>query len=158
VQRPIAQPSRHGSEMNVQPDSPSSVRPRIFDGLDRSAQDRTSEGLRPRPQSQNCRKDLARYNGATTRLLSMRPDLIHRQLECLAWVAEGKSAIEIGMILGISSGRVDRHIVRAATYSASRLTRSRPLPDRSRLWRLPRRSSAEPERVTSASSAPFRRS
>ena len=36
-----------------------------------------------------------------------------RQLECLAWVAEGKSAIEIGIILGISDRTVEKHIARA---------------------------------------------
>lgn len=33
-----------------------------------------------------------------------------RQLECLAWVQEGKSATDIGAILGISGRTVDKHI------------------------------------------------
>jgi DNA-binding CsgD family transcriptional regulator len=44
-----------------------------------------------------------------------------RQLECLAWVAEGKSAIEIGMILGISGRTVEKHIAKiCATFGVSR--------------------------------------
>jgi DNA-binding CsgD family transcriptional regulator len=43
----------------------------------------------------------------------LRLELTPRQLECLAWVAEGKSAIEIGMILGISDRTVEKHIARA---------------------------------------------
>ena len=36
-----------------------------------------------------------------------------RQLECLAWVAEGKTAAEIGIILGISGRTVEKHVARA---------------------------------------------
>jgi DNA-binding CsgD family transcriptional regulator len=36
-----------------------------------------------------------------------------RQLECLAWVAEGKTAIEIGIILDISQRTVETHLARA---------------------------------------------
>lgn len=37
----------------------------------------------------------------------------YRQLECLAWVHEGKSATDIGVILGISSRTVEDHLRRA---------------------------------------------
>ncbi|MBS0412279.1 MAG: helix-turn-helix transcriptional regulator [Proteobacteria bacterium] len=33
-----------------------------------------------------------------------------RQLECLQWVQQGKSASEIGIILGISSRTVEGHL------------------------------------------------
>ena len=36
-----------------------------------------------------------------------------RQLECLAWVAEGKTAAEIGIILDISPRTVQTHLARA---------------------------------------------
>lgn len=36
-----------------------------------------------------------------------------RQLECLAWVAEGKTAAEIGIILDISQRTVETHLARA---------------------------------------------
>jgi DNA-binding CsgD family transcriptional regulator len=56
-----------------------------------------------------------RGGGATIapRLVTVCLDLTARQVECLAWVAEGKSAIEIGMILGISARTVEKHIARA---------------------------------------------
>ncbi len=41
------------------------------------------------------------------------PRLSTRQLECLAWVQEGKSAHDIGMILGISGRTVDGHLAGA---------------------------------------------
>lgn len=34
----------------------------------------------------------------------------HRQLECLTWVQEGKSASDIGGILGISGRTVEGHL------------------------------------------------
>lgn len=36
-----------------------------------------------------------------------------RQLECLAWAQEGKSATDIGQILGISGRTVEGHLARA---------------------------------------------
>lgn len=33
-----------------------------------------------------------------------------RQLECLAWVQEGKSATDIGAILGLSGRTVEKHL------------------------------------------------
>lgn len=35
-----------------------------------------------------------------------------RQLECLAWVQEGKSASDIGGILGLSSRTVEGHLLK----------------------------------------------
>ena len=36
-----------------------------------------------------------------------------RQLECLAWTQEGKSATDIGLILGISARTVEGHLAKA---------------------------------------------
>jgi DNA-binding CsgD family transcriptional regulator len=41
------------------------------------------------------------------------PTLSHRQLECLAWAQEGKSAGDIGQILGISGRTVEGHLAKA---------------------------------------------
>jgi DNA-binding CsgD family transcriptional regulator len=38
--------------------------------------------------------------------------LTQRQLECLGWVQEGKSATDIGGILGISSRTVEGHLLK----------------------------------------------
>ena len=38
------------------------------------------------------------------------PRVSRRQLECLFWVQEGKSANDIGGILGISGRTVERHL------------------------------------------------
>lgn len=35
-----------------------------------------------------------------------------RQLECLAWVQEGKSASDIGGILGLSGRTVEKHLIK----------------------------------------------
>jgi DNA-binding CsgD family transcriptional regulator len=40
-------------------------------------------------------------------------DITERQLECLAWAEAGKTAAEIGVILGISSRTVETHLARA---------------------------------------------
>ncbi len=40
-------------------------------------------------------------------------DVTARQLECLAWAAEGKTAVEIGIILDISQRTVETHLARA---------------------------------------------
>ena len=39
--------------------------------------------------------------------------LSRRQLECLAWVQEGKSAGDIGQIIGISGRTVEGHLAKA---------------------------------------------
>lgn len=39
-----------------------------------------------------------------------------RQLECLAWVQEGKSASDIGGILGISSRTVEGHLLKVCNH------------------------------------------
>ncbi len=39
--------------------------------------------------------------------------LTDRQLECLAWVQEGKSAGDIGQIIGLSGRTVEKHIANA---------------------------------------------
>lgn len=39
-------------------------------------------------------------------------DVTARQLECLAWAGDGKSASEIGMILGISARTVEGHLAK----------------------------------------------
>jgi LuxR family transcriptional regulator of spore coat protein len=36
-----------------------------------------------------------------------------RQLECLAWAGEGKTAFEIGVILGISARTAEGHLAKA---------------------------------------------
>jgi DNA-binding CsgD family transcriptional regulator len=42
-----------------------------------------------------------------------RASLRQRQVECLYWAQEGKSAGDIGQILGISGRTVEAHIARA---------------------------------------------
>ena len=42
--------------------------------------------------------------------------LTRRQLECLAWVQEGKSAGDIGQILGISGRTVEGHLARVCEH------------------------------------------
>jgi DNA-binding CsgD family transcriptional regulator len=39
-----------------------------------------------------------------------------RQLECLAWVQEGKSATDIGSILGLSGRTVEKHIIKVCGH------------------------------------------
>lgn len=41
-----------------------------------------------------------------------------RQIECLAWVQEGKSASDIGGILGISSRTVEGHLLKVCDHLA----------------------------------------
>ena len=38
--------------------------------------------------------------------------ITERQLQCLAWVQEGKSATDIGIILGISGRTVEKHLTK----------------------------------------------
>ncbi len=42
--------------------------------------------------------------------------ITERQLECLAWVQEGKSASDIGGILGISSRTVEGHLLKVCDH------------------------------------------
>jgi len=42
-----------------------------------------------------------------------RPSLTPRELECLKWTMEGKSAWAVGQILGVSSSSVNFHIQNA---------------------------------------------
>jgi len=53
----------------------------------------------------------AAQSGAATPM-AFRIDITSRQLECLVWVAQGKSASEIGIILGISGRTVEKHIAK----------------------------------------------
>jgi len=39
-------------------------------------------------------------------------EITDRQLECLAWTQEGKSAVDIGQILGISARTVEGHLAK----------------------------------------------
>lgn len=43
----------------------------------------------------------------------MAPGLTHRQVECLVWAGEGKSARDTGQILGISQRTVEKHLEQA---------------------------------------------
>jgi DNA-binding CsgD family transcriptional regulator len=52
----------------------------------------------PRPQTQS-------------QLFSARL-ITDRQLQCLAWVQEGKSATDIGSILGLSGRTVEKHLIK----------------------------------------------
>ena len=49
------------------------------------------------------------------RLLASRL-ITERQLECLAWVQEGKSATDIGGILGLSGRTVEKHIIKVCSH------------------------------------------
>lgn len=57
-----------------------------------------------RPQS-----DAESYPGST-RLITPR------QLQCLAWVQEGKSATDIGGILGLSGRTVEGHLTKLCSH------------------------------------------
>lgn len=43
-------------------------------------------------------------------------DITERQLECLAWTQEGKSATDIGLILGISGRTVEGHLAKVCEH------------------------------------------
>jgi DNA-binding CsgD family transcriptional regulator len=49
-------------------------------------------------------------------LVRAPPHLTLRQLECLHWVSEGKSASDIGAILGISGRTVEGHLLRVCEH------------------------------------------
>lgn len=55
------------------------------------------------------RSDSIDADSAELRLL-LTQHITPRQLECLAWVQQGKSASDIGGILGISSRTVEGHL------------------------------------------------
>ena len=42
--------------------------------------------------------------------------ITERQLECLSWVQEGKSATDIGAILGLSGRTVEKHIIKVCGH------------------------------------------
>lgn len=46
---------------------------------------------------------------------TVTPGLSPRELECLAWVSQGKSSTDIGAILGLSSRTVDSYLEKAAS-------------------------------------------
>lgn len=43
-------------------------------------------------------------------------EVTERQLECLAWTREGKSATDIGLILGISGRTVEGHLAKLCQH------------------------------------------
>jgi DNA-binding CsgD family transcriptional regulator len=43
-------------------------------------------------------------------------EITPRQLECLAWVKEGKSASDIGCILGVSGRTVEKHLMKVCSH------------------------------------------
>ena len=43
-------------------------------------------------------------------------EITQRQLECLVWVQQGKSAADIGVILGISGRTVESHLARLCEH------------------------------------------
>jgi LuxR family quorum-sensing system transcriptional regulator CciR len=46
---------------------------------------------------------------------AVMPELSPRELECLAWVSQGKSSTDIGAILGLSARTVDSYLEKAAS-------------------------------------------
>jgi DNA-binding CsgD family transcriptional regulator len=48
--------------------------------------------------------------------VSATRQITDRQLECLAWVQEGKSATDIGGILGLSGRTVEKHIIKVCGH------------------------------------------
>lgn len=60
---------------------------------------------RDEPRSFHLKSDAENHSGST-RLITPR------QLQCLAWVQEGKSATDIGGILGLSGRTVEGHLIK----------------------------------------------
>lgn len=60
---------------------------------------------RDEPRSFRQQSDAESYPGSA-RLITPR------QLQCLAWVQEGKSATDIGSILGLSGRTVEGHLIK----------------------------------------------
>jgi DNA-binding CsgD family transcriptional regulator len=71
------------------------------------------------PESKSSLHLLAIYYQAATARLSRvelandNPIITNRQIECLHWVAAGKTDWEIGAILGLSEATINRHVERA---------------------------------------------
>jgi DNA-binding CsgD family transcriptional regulator len=57
--------------------------------------------------------DVGRTPSTSRDLEAAPPRLSARQLECLAWAQEGKSAGDIGQILGLSGRTVEGHLAKA---------------------------------------------
>ena len=49
-------------------------------------------------------------------LIASRRLITERQLECLSWVQHGKSATDIGGILGLSGRTVEKHIIKVCGH------------------------------------------
>lgn len=64
------------------------------------------------------------------------PTMLPRQIECLTWAQEGKSATDIGQILGISGRTVEWHLARACAALSVR-TRVQAVIRARRLGLLP---------------------
>lgn len=64
---------------------------------------------RDEPRSFRPQSDAESYPGST-RLITPR------QLQCLAWVQEGKSATDIGGILGLSGRTVEGHLIKLCAH------------------------------------------
>lgn len=69
----------------------------------------SSSPYRDEPRSFGPQSDAASYPGST-RLITPR------QLQCLAWVQEGKSATDIGSILGLSGRTVEGHLIKLCSH------------------------------------------
>ena len=63
-----------------------------------------------RPEPEGRAESEARQAETTPELVAV--DVTARQLECLAWAGEGKTAVEIGMILGISARTAEGHLAK----------------------------------------------
>ncbi|AYG65188.1 MULTISPECIES: LuxR family transcriptional regulator [unclassified Rhizobium] len=70
---------------------------------------------------------LSGYLASSTRCAEGKPerdfDLTERELECLSWIAEGKTSDEIAMILGISRNTINNYITSVMRKTATK-TRS----------------------------------
>jgi DNA-binding CsgD family transcriptional regulator len=62
------------------------------------------------------RGHLAATSAAPTDRGLLLCEITRRQLECLAWVGEGKSASDIGGILGISGRTVEGHLLKICAH------------------------------------------
>ena len=63
-----------------------------------------------RPETEGRSESEARQSEAAPEPVTF--DVTARQLECLAWAGEGKTAVEIGMILGISARTAEGHLAK----------------------------------------------
>jgi len=54
-----------------------------------------------------------KLDGASASLRASNPMLTPRQIECLMWAEQGKSARDTGQILGISQRTVEKHLEQA---------------------------------------------